>query len=140
MNRKNRLRHVPLVLALLLLAAIETGVAASAAKTVIPRRLTGAWGRGGDNYGLIVVSTRGKIEIKVIEGAYHAKFSRVTAHRLTVSYVPGLTVSALPSCSRKGTYRWKVANHQLELKKIHDACEPRVGLFAGVWLRARTAP
>ena len=55
--------------------------------------------------------------------AYHAKLSRVTAHPLRISGVV--------SCSGTGTYRWQIANHQLKVTKIHDACELRVGLLAG---------
>ena len=126
MKPGTRLRRAGLVLALLVLAAMVTGVAESAATTVVPKQLTGRWGRGGV---LMAVSSRGKVEIDV----YHAKFSRVTAHRLTVSGVP--------TCSGTGTYRWKFTNIQgasdkLKLKKIHDACRVRVGLFAGTWLTA----
>ena len=79
-----------------------------------------------------------------VPSAYHAKFSRVTAHRLTISYVPGLTISDEPSCNRTGTYRWKFTNikgasNHLKLKKIHDACQARVHLFTGTWLTASTA-
>jgi len=131
MNRRNRLRHAAIVLALLVLAAIVTGVAASAANTVIPKQLSGRWGRGGDKTDvLMVVSPRGKVDIN---DTYHAKFSRVTAHRLSIG--------GIPSCSGTGTYRWKFTNHQhssdkLKLTKIHDACQVRVGLFSGIWLTA----
>ena len=143
MNKRTRLRRGGLLLALLVLAAIVAGVAASAANTLLPKQLSGDWGRGGKIYGLIVVSPRGKVEIHQLNYDGHAKFSRVTAHRLSVSYVPGLTVSDVPSCDRTGTYRWRFTNiqgasDQLELKKIHDACKARVHLFAGIWLRTRT--
>ena len=120
----------------------------------IPKQLSGAWGRGGDTYGRMIVSPRGRVEIDQVCGASssatclgyhgHAKFSRVTAHRLTISYVPGLTVSDVPTCDRTGTYRWKFTNIQgasdhLKLTKIHDACKPRVGLLAGIWLGTRTS-
>jgi hypothetical protein len=139
MNRRNRLRRAALVLALLVLAAIVTGVAASAATTVIPKQLTGSWGRGADPE--MAVSPRGKVEIYDF-GVYHARFSRVTKHRLSIS-VETLPGGPLPaSCSGTGTYRWTIANHgdvlhepghQLKLTKIHDACERRVGQFAGIW-------
>jgi hypothetical protein len=153
MNRRNRLRRGTLVLALLVLAAIVTGVAASATKTVLPKQLSGAWGRGGDTYGRMIVSPRGRVEIDQVCGTSssstcrgyhgHAKFSHVTAHRLTISYVPGLTVSDEPSCNGTGTYRWKFTNIQgasdkLKLTKIHDACKARVHLVLGTWLRTRT--
>jgi len=41
MKQGNRLRRAALVLAPLVLAAAVTGVAASAAKTPVPRQLTG---------------------------------------------------------------------------------------------------
>jgi hypothetical protein len=74
----------------------------------------------------MVVSSRGKVEINA-DAVYHAKFSRVMAHRLTVSGVP--------SCSGTGTYRWTITKDmfrggdQLKLRKIHDACKPRVNLL-----------
>src|SRR5262249_26839347 len=123
-NRRNRLRRAALVLALLVLAVIVTGVAASATNTVIPKRLTGSWGR--QNAWWMVVSTEGKVKIDA-GAVYHAKFSRVTAHRLTVSGVP--------SCSGTGTYRWTITKDMfsgsdlLKLTKIHDACKPRVNMF-----------
>ena len=155
MKRGNRLRRAGPVLALLVLAAVVTGVAASATKTVLPKQLSGAWGRGGDTYGRMIVSPRGRVEIDQVCGTSssstcrgyhgHAKFSHVTAHRLTISYVPGLTVSDEPSCNRTGTYRWKFTNIQgasdkLKLTKIHDECRVRVGLFAGIWLTAYPLP
>jgi hypothetical protein len=125
MNRRNRLRRAPLVLALLVLTAIVTGVAASAANTVIPERLTGRWARG-DTPTLMVVGTRGKVEINA-DAVYHAKFSRVTTRRLRII--------GIPSCSGTGTYRWTITKDlfrgfdQLKLKQIHDACKPRVNLL-----------
>ena len=130
-----------LLLALLVLAAILTGVASSATKTVLPKQLSGRWGREHQTV-LMVVSRRGKVDIV---DTYHATFSSVTAHRLTISYVPGLTVSDEPSCNRTGTYRWKFTNIQgasdhLKLTKIHDACKARVHLFAGIWVTAYRMP
>jgi hypothetical protein len=100
----------------------------------------------------MVVSPRGRVEIRqnygvpgrCCSGVYVTKFSRVTAHRLTISYVPGLTVYRVPPCDRTGTYRWKFMNIQgasdhLKLEKIHDACKRRVDLFAGTWLTTITA-
>jgi hypothetical protein len=124
MNRGNGLRRAALVLALLVLAATVTGAATSAPKTAIPKKLTGRW-RGGGMGVLMVVSPQGKVT--VID--FVARFSHVTAHRLTVSGVP--------LCSgKKGTYHWKVASGHLKLEKIHDACKAEVGLFAGTWSRA----
>jgi hypothetical protein len=138
-----------------MLAAIVTGVAESATTTVIPKQLSGDWGRGGETYGRMVVSPQGRVRIDQVCSASssatclgyhgHATFSRITAHRLTISYVPGLTISDVPSCNKTGTYRWKFTNilgasDHLKLKKIHDACQPRVHLFAGIWLGTRTVP
>ena len=142
MNRRDRLRRAGIVLALLVLAAIVTGVAASAATTVIPKQLTGSWGRGADPE--MAVSPRGKVEIYDF-GVYHARFSRVTKHRLSIS-VETLPGGPLPaSCSGTGTYRWTILNHgdvigepghELTLKKIHDACKGRIDLFARRWFKA----
>jgi hypothetical protein len=144
LTRGNRLRRAGLVLALLVLAAIVTGVAASATTTVIPDRLTGRWERG--NGTVMTVGARGKVNISGAQnnqkGWWHTKFSRVTSHRLTVSAIPGLTDTVVPSCSRTGTYRWTFTTrgfggHPLKLTKIHDPCEPRVGLLTGdLWGRA----
>src|SRR5215831_294297 len=124
MNSRNRLRRAALVLALLVLAAIVTGVAASATKTAVPKQLTGAWlHRGGMGVGKsMIVGPGGKVRFGRGGVAYHAKLSRVTAHRLRISGVV--------SCSGTGTYRWQVAKRQLKVTKIHDACEMRVGLLA----------
>jgi hypothetical protein len=136
MKRGNRLRRAGLVLALLVLAAIVTGVAASAAKTVVPKQLQGSWKRNGwtmhvYSFGLVVI-WGGQVD----EG--DAEFSRVTAHRLTIGDATFLS----SSCSgTTGTYRWTITHRppfrgaQLKLKKIHDACKPRGNLFAGVWSR-----
>jgi hypothetical protein len=139
-NSRNRLRRAALLLALLVLAAIVTGVAASAATTVIPKQLTGTWSRlGPPGADQITVSPRGKVTTPL--GTLYDTFSRVTAHRLSISG-PASGAGRGP-CSGTGRYRWKVAKipygdiykpgHQLTLTKIHDACKPRVGLFSGRW-------
>ena len=135
MKRGNRLHHAALVLALLVLAAMVTGVAVSAADTVVPKRLTGDWSRNQDL--TIHVSPRGKVEWSSFF-LQHARFSRVTAHRLNISRY---------SCARTGTYRWTittrvldpgiVVEQDLSLKKIHDTCTDRVRMFAGRWYRYR---
>jgi hypothetical protein len=133
MDRRNRLRRAGLLLALFVLAAIITGVAASATTTVIPKQLTGDWSK---NQGLgISVSPQGTVKWNDFR-VYHARFSHVTKHRLSISGY---------SCSGTGTYRWTILNHgdvigepghELKLKKIHDACKGRVGVFAGRWFKA----
>jgi len=140
MNRRDRLRRVALVLALLVLAAILTGVAASATNTLVPKQLTGGWSRLGTSVRSISVGPRGKVTIYPF-GDDHARFSRVTAHRLSISG-PASMVDPGP-CSRTGTYRWTIAKipygdiykpgHRLTLTKIHDACKDRVREFAGRW-------
>jgi hypothetical protein len=140
LTRRNRLRRAAHVLALLVLAAIVTGVAASATNTVVPKQLTGGWSRLGTSVRSIGVGPRGKVTIYPF-GTDHARFSRVTAHRLIISG-PASIVDPGP-CSGTGTYRWTIATipygdiykpgHQLTLTKIHDACKPRVGLFSGRW-------
>jgi hypothetical protein len=77
---------------------------------------------------VIVVGPRGRVN--VWDGnflSFHAKFSRVTAHRLSIS--------GISPCSGTGAYRWTIAQEtlggpRLNLTKIHDACKARVGLFA----------
>ena len=126
MNGRNRLRRTTLVLALLVLAAILTGVAASAATTAIPKQLTGGWVRNAAPAVSMVVSPRGRVEIYEI-AVDHAKLSRVTAHRLRIS--------GIRSCSGTGTYRWTMTKDfggdGLNFKKIHDPCKMRVGLLTG---------
>jgi len=140
MKKGTRLRRAALVPALLVLAAIVTGVAASATETLIPKQLTGTWSRlGPPGEDRITVSPRGKITFPLRTD--HARFSHVTAHRLSISG-PGSIVDPGP-CSRTGTYRWTIAKipygdvykpgHQLTLTKIHDACKDRVRHFAGRW-------
>jgi hypothetical protein len=143
MIRRNRLRRAALVLALLVLAAIVTGVAESAAKTVVPKQLTGSWSRlGPPGADQITVSPRGKVTRDPLGTDYSSsRFSRVTAHRLSISGPASITGPG--RCSRTGTYRWTIAKipygdiykpgHQLTLTKIHDTCKPRVGLFSGRW-------
>jgi hypothetical protein len=132
MNRRNRLRRAALVLALLVLAAIVTGVAASATKTVIPKQLTGKWRRNGVM--MTVNSKGGSVGI----GTDSARFSHVTAHRLTIS---GPTSISGAVCSGTGTYRWKIHHGavilELKLTKIHDGCKDRVRQSAGVWFPVR---
>jgi len=120
-----------LVLALLVLAAIVTGVAASATNTAIPKQLKGKWRRNGD-----VMTVHSKDGSVVFDTA-SARFSHVTAHRLTIS---GPTSISGPVCSGTGTYRWDVIGepgHELKLTKIHDECKDRVRQFAGRWFAVR---
>ena len=126
MNNSRLAIVAALVLPLLVLAAIVTGVAASAANTVIPKQLTGRWESG--NATVMVVGPRGKVNISKAminkRGWYHAKFSRVTAHRLSIS--------GPRSCSGTGTYRWGFhtgLGAWLFFTKIHDACKQRVNLL-----------
>jgi hypothetical protein len=123
-------------LAVLVLAAIVTGVAESAAKTAMPKDLIGRWKRG--NGVVMVVGPRGKVNISKAEinkaGWYHTRFSRVTAHKHHGRLSFSLSISGPRSCSGTGTYRWTnlfapLGGPALNLKKIHDACKLRVGLF-----------
>jgi hypothetical protein len=131
MNRDKRLRRSVLLLALLVVAAIVTGVAASATNTLVPKQLIGRWSRPGTIGRAFSVSPRGNVAIYPF-GTRHARFSHVTAHRLTISGGN----NGVGSCPRPGTYRWTIAYHQLKLTKIHDACKPRVSLFSGRWSKA----
>jgi hypothetical protein len=127
MKRGNRLRRIALLLALLVLAAIVTGVAASATKTVVPKQMTGRWGGG------MVVGRRGKVTIH--QGHwYQLKISHVTTH----SGWGWLIISGMPSCSGKGsgtgTYGWYIHPHLaggewLSFNKVEDACKQRVNLL-----------
>jgi hypothetical protein len=138
MNTRKRLRRAALVLALLVLAAIVTGVAASATTTVMPKQLTGKWGIP-DTQQVMVVGPRGKVNISKAApwhkaGWYHTKFSRVTAHK----HHGRLSISGPRSCSGTGTYSWKISHegglsnsYQLAFTKIHDPCKLRVNLWTG---------
>jgi hypothetical protein len=126
MKRRNRLCRAGLVLAPLVLAAIVTGVAASATNTAIPKRLIGRWESG--NGTVMVVGPRGKVNISKAminkAGWYHTKFSRVTGHRVSIS--------GPRSCSGTGTYAWGFHTGfgaWLFFTKIHDACKQRVNLL-----------
>jgi hypothetical protein len=131
MNRTNRLRRAALVLALLVLAAIVTGVAASATKTVVPNQLTGRWGG-------MVVGRRGKVSIHR-DRWYHLKISHVTTH----AGWGWLSISGMPSCSGTGsgtgTYGWSIGfslaggGERLNFKKVQDACKQRVQLLDTSW-------
>jgi hypothetical protein len=129
MNRTNRLRRPALLLALLVLAAIVTGVGASAATTAPPTSLTGSWARPNWGDDLLFVRPRGKVEIRD-NGWHHARFWRVSAHRLRIS--------GIRPCSGTGTYSWTITKfekglsggYQLKFKVIHDACKLRVSLLA----------
>jgi hypothetical protein len=134
MKQGNRLRRATLVLALLVLAAIVTGVAASATKTVVPKQLTGKWEL--QNGVKMVVGPGGKVNISKAEinkaGWYHAKFSRVTVHK----HHGRLSIIGPRSCAGTGIYRWRIwyegllgRGYQLAFTKIHDACKLRVGLW-----------
>jgi hypothetical protein len=128
-TRRSRLRPATFVLALLVLAPIVTGVAASATKTAIPRHMIGSWWRpnwGGD---LLFVRPRGKVLIRD-SGWHHARFKRVAHFRLRVS--------GIRPCPGTGTYSWTMRStdddmligHVLKLRVIHDACKLRVNLLA----------
>jgi len=132
MNRRNRLGRAAPVLALLVLAAIVTGVAASATTTAIPKQLTGKWTRR--NGRVMTMHSNGKGEYQYGLGASDMDFSRVTAHRLVISVAAPCSGTGIYHWGT-GTYHWKVANRKLTLSKIHDACEGRVNLLAGTWRR-----
>jgi len=128
MNRRNRLRRATLVLALVVLAAIVTGVAESATTTAIPKEMTGKWGG-------MVVGRQGKVTIH--EGHwYHLKILHVTAYAGQRGW---LSISGIPSCSGKGsgtgTYGWFIGGHLegrgswLNFKPVQDACKQRVNLL-----------
>jgi hypothetical protein len=142
-KRRHRLRRAALVLALLVLASIVTGVAASATTTAVPKQLTGEWGLP-DTQMVMVVGPRGKVNVSKgapwhKAGWYHAKFSRVTADK----HHGRLNISGPRSCSGTGTYHWKIfhptgwfrGTYSLAFTKIHDACKPRVSMFADTWAR-----
>jgi hypothetical protein len=139
MNRRNQPRRGALVLAPLVLAAIVTGVAASATNTVVPSQLTGRWALPYSGT-VMVVGPRGKVNIHH-ERWYHAKFLRVTEHGLAP--LGRLSISGGPrSCSGTGTYGWKTwyglsGGSFLHFTTIHDACKPRVDLLGSHW---RTLP
>ena len=120
-----------LVLALTLAAAIVTGVAESAANTVVPEQLTGRWALPFSGT-VMVVGPRGKVNIHH-ERWYHAKFLRVTEHGLAP--YGRLSISGGPrSCSGTGTYSWAMWNGLsrgpfLHFTTIHDPCKPRVNLL-----------
>jgi hypothetical protein len=105
MNRRNRLRRAALVLALLVLAAIVTGVAASATKTVVPKQLQRRW--GGNGWAMQVYpSGYAEVWLRGVDDG-NALFSHVTAHRLTI----GETTVLSSSCSGPtGTYRWTITH------------------------------
>ena len=135
MKRGNRMRRAGLGLALLVLAAMVTGVAASATTTVMPKQMTHRWYRGDGEH--MVVGRWGNVKISKAminkAGWFHTKFSHVTAHRLSIS--------GPRACSRtgSGTYRWGISykhdalgsgyGYTFVLKKIHDACKLRVSLM-----------
>jgi hypothetical protein len=140
MNRRDRLRRAALVLALLVLAATVTGVAASVTTTAVPKQLTGNW-EGPYWPSQMVIGPRGKVEIGAGRG-YHGKFSHVTAHKKhgRDEWVGRLTISGIPSCSGTGTYRWTITNqgslsgghtYVLKFTEIHDPCQLRVNLLTG---------
>jgi len=128
MNRRNQLRRAALLLALLVLAAIVTGVAASATKTAIPEKMAGKWVFGDGK--VMVVGPRGKVEIRQ-GGWYRASFSHVTTHEKHGwdEWYGRLSVNGIRSCSGTGRYRWTVSHQPFQrgvfrLTKIHDACKP----------------
>jgi hypothetical protein len=128
MIRSNRLRRAALLLALLVLAGIVTGVAASATNTAIPKQMTGRWGRHG--WAMRVYSSGEVLFERGLDDG-EAEFSRVTAHQ----HHGRLSIGGILSCSGPGIYRWAVANHQLKFIKIHDACKARVSRLSGTWSR-----
>jgi hypothetical protein len=146
LTRRSRLRRVALVLALIVLAAIVTGIAASATSTVVPNQLTGKYGLTGRwalLYGgtVMVVGPRGNVTIHRGRWWYHAKFLRVTEHGLAPQ--GRMSISGGPrSCSGTGTYAWAqwyglTPGQFLHFTTIHDACKPRVDLLGS---HPRTLP
>jgi hypothetical protein len=134
-------RRAGLVLAVLVLAAVVTGCATSAAKTVTSaakiltpeQQLARNW-FGQDGMVSIYVNRQGTVTIHELATG-HAKFSHITAHRLTISGM----------CPAKtGTYSYKFVNQHLEGKRrpfhdlviteIHDPCASEGRMFATTWL------
>jgi hypothetical protein len=139
-KRGNRLRRAAIVLALLVFAAIVTGVAQSTATTAVPKLLAGNW-EGPYWPRQMVIGARGKVEIGAGRG-YHGEFSHVTAHKKhgRDEWVGRLSISGIRSCSGTGTYRWTITNLRslsggsscfLKFTEIHDACQLRVNLLTG---------
>jgi hypothetical protein len=127
-----RLRPAAFVLALIVLAAIVTGVATPATSTVIPKRLTGRWKR--DDGEVMIIGRRGMVSFNSAllnkPGWTHAEFLHFTRHPHR------LTISGPRWCSRTGIYHWGIGvqygfrnSWVLTLKKIRDACRLRVSLM-----------
>ena len=153
-KRRARRRRALTAVAMVALAALVTPVAvvrlgggtgapvalAAPSSNLLPKQLTGGWSRlGKPGVDSISVGPRGKVTWPL--ATVHARFSRVTAHRLSISSPASITDPG--PCSRTGTYRWTIAKipygdiyepgHQLTLTKIHDACKDRVRQYAGHW-------
>jgi hypothetical protein len=120
-------------------AAVGSGAARSTAK--LPAPLVGAWTRfvtAADwaRVGIateppahfsMLVSADGSV---IVAEASDVRFAPLSGSRLVISHAYGCG-------KKKGVYRWRVAAARLTLMKLQDTCAYSVGLYAGVWKRAK---
>jgi hypothetical protein len=119
--------------------AVDSGAARSTAN--LPAPLVGAWTRfvtAADwaRVGIateppahfsMLVSADGSV---IVAEASDVRFAPLSGSRLVISHAYGCG-------KKKGVYRWRVAAGRLTLTKLQDTCAYSVGLYAGVWKRAK---
>jgi hypothetical protein len=138
---RRRICSAIVVLAAVAVTTAATGMAAEkTAKRPLPAKLVGKWTRNitvadwekagapeDESFvGLTTMVVKANGSVSIID--FLAKFSSVSAGRLTISDVP--------ACSGAGLYQWKRVGGHLTLTKLRDGCPAEVGLFTGVWTKS----
>jgi hypothetical protein len=158
MGRHWRRGALAVVLAGSLVVPVTSGVAAATQASAVPAKIVGGWNRnvtqvnykkyGQGQQGFLtgvwtmVVKKSGGVDFYTPGGYRPGCIATHTCvYDFSTSFaVTGarLSAGAIPGCTTKGTYNWKVLGRSLTLKVLADKqCGPREALFSGVWKRTR---
>ena len=140
-------RHGRSICAASLAVALAAVGAAAAQTTTVPQKLVGCWHRNVTDADFTKAGTggfpTGVWSFSIKKGGALAVFTPGTGCNGASDFTSSvsatatrMTFHAVPVCTSNGVYSWKVSGKRLTLRHIADNdCEPRVGLFDGVWKR-----
>jgi len=86
--------------------------------------------RGSDPEYILKLAEYVDAKMRAVAEATDVRFAPLSGSRLVISRAYGCG-------KKKGVYRWRVAAGRLTLTKLQDTCAYSVGLYAGVWKRAK---
>jgi len=137
---------------------LTSGIAAATEAGGVPAKLVGAWNRkvtqanynkyGQGQQGFLVgvwtmVIKKGGGVAFYTPGGYRP--GCIATHTCVYDFSTSFAVTgarlragAIPECTTKGSYSWKLSGRSLTLRAIADKqCGPRAAVFSGVWKRTR---